>query len=173
MNAEMIEMESKVDELLSVLDKDIRHMRECLLRLNELRELVIKRDEVSLSKLLESIQAESEVYAANEQKRQAIRKDLADLLGYNVEQMTLSKLEETVSKKKRVEVSERKTTLRILASQLKKEHLSVALLLTECARFNKMLLNGILGQARHDTIMYDSNGLSSRQSGTAFMSLKF
>ena len=47
----------KVDELLAVLDKDIEHIQRSLSRLNELRRLVIKRDDTALGKLLESIQA--------------------------------------------------------------------------------------------------------------------
>jgi hypothetical protein len=171
MNAEAIEIESKVDELLTILDRDIEHIQQSLSRLSEMRELVVKRDEVSLGRLLESVQTESDIYAANEQRRQAIRKTLADLLG--IEQITLSKLEQSLSMEKKAEVSWRKTKLRLLASQLKKEHLSAAILLTECARFNRLLLNGILGRANHDTVMYDSSGLSKRQSDTAFMSLNF
>ena len=173
MNAEAIEIESKVDELLTILDRDIEHIQQSLSRLSEMRELVVKRDEVSLGKLLESIQTESDIYAANEQKRQAIRKTLADLLGFGIEQMTLSKLEQSLSMEKKAEVSWRKIKLRLLAGQLKKEHLSVAMLLTECARFNRLLLNGILGRANHNTVMYDSSGLSKQQSDTAFMSLNF
>jgi hypothetical protein len=56
MKTAMIEIEDKVDQLLAVLDKDIQHIQDTLSTLNELRGLVIKRDDASLHKLLESIQ---------------------------------------------------------------------------------------------------------------------
>ena len=85
--------EDKVDELLIILDEDIRHIQESLLRLNELRSLVVKRDDAALGKLLESIQSETDVYRSNELKRQSIREELATAFGSNLEQMTLSRLE--------------------------------------------------------------------------------
>jgi len=54
----------KVDELLVILDKDTQQIQESLSRLNELRSLVIKRDDAALGKLLERIQYESDSYRA-------------------------------------------------------------------------------------------------------------
>ena len=56
----------KVDELLIILDKDAQHIQESLSRLNELRGLVIKRDDAALGKLLGSIQSESNSYRSQE-----------------------------------------------------------------------------------------------------------
>ncbi len=83
------EIEDKVDELLVVLDRDIRHIQENLLRLNELRGLVIKRDEASLQKLLESIQSETNSYKDNELKRQSLREELETAFSCSIEQATL------------------------------------------------------------------------------------
>ncbi|MHC4482152.1 MAG: hypothetical protein ACYSW4_01245 [Planctomycetota bacterium] len=68
MKATAVEIEDKVDKLVVVLDKDIQHIQEALSQLNELRSLVIKRDEVALGKLLERIRVESDGYTANELK---------------------------------------------------------------------------------------------------------
>ncbi|MHC4455543.1 MAG: hypothetical protein ACYS0I_00390, partial [Planctomycetota bacterium] len=92
---------SCADELLVVLDRDIQHIEKNLSRLNELRSLVIKRDEAALRKLLETIKADSDSYASNESKRQSLRKELADAIGCDVHQMTLSVLEDNLSKEKR------------------------------------------------------------------------
>jgi len=47
MKSTATEIEAKVDELLSCLDKDSQHIQESLSQLNRLRSLVIKRDDVS------------------------------------------------------------------------------------------------------------------------------
>jgi uncharacterized coiled-coil protein SlyX len=173
MKATAIEIEGKVDELLVVLDKDIQHIQDSLSRLNELRSLVIRRDDAGLGKLLESIQSESDDYKIHELKRQSIRKELAIAFGCNLEQMTLSRLEAILAEEKKVQVAKRKKKLRSLTEELKKEHLSTALLLSECARFNSLLLKSIFGFGKAGMIIYSSDGSTKRQADTAFVNLRF
>ena len=173
MRATAIEIEDKVDELLAVLDKDSGHIQESLLKLNELRSLVIKRDDAALGKLLESLQTESDSYRSHELKRQSIRQDLANALGFNLEQMTLSALEASLPKEKRAQVTRRKAELESLIKKLNKEHLSTALLLSECTRFNKLLLKSIFGLGKNDVVYYNSNGATRRQTDMAFVNLQF
>jgi len=168
-----IEIEDKVDQLLVVLDRDIQHIQENLLRLNELRGFVIKRDDASLRKLLESIQPESNNYKSNELKRRLLREELAIALDCSLEQMTLSRLEAELYEEKKAEVAERKTKLQTLTGKLKKEHLSTAMLLSDCARFNSMLLRSILKLGQAGTITYSPNGSADHQTNAAFVNLQF
>lgn len=165
-------IEDRTNELLVVLDRDIQHIRESLSRLNELRSLVVKRDDTALGKLLESIQSESDSYRSNELRRQSIRKDLAIALGCSLEQMTLSRLEAELTGEKQAQVTERKAMLRSLAEELKKEHLSTALLLSDCARFNSVLLKSIFEFGKTGTFTYDSNGFTKRQTDTTFINFR-
>ncbi|MHC4424312.1 MAG: hypothetical protein ACYSWR_06560, partial [Planctomycetota bacterium] len=109
----------------------------------------------------------------NESKRQSLRKELADAIGCDVHQMTLSVLEDNLSKEKRDSVAERKTRLKSVIEQLKKELLSTTLLLSECARVNSLLLNGIFDFGKKDGVYYSSNGSKKRQTDTAFVNLQF
>ncbi|MHC4692168.1 MAG: hypothetical protein ACYS67_05455 [Planctomycetota bacterium] len=173
MKATTINIEDKVDELLLVLDEDIRYIQQSLSRLNELRSLVIKRDDVSLGKLLELIRSESEGYRKHELHRQSIRRELAGALGCGLGQMTLSTLEAGLPKEKKEQVTEKKAKLNSLIKELRKEHLSTALLLSECARFNKMLLESIFNFGNTRTVYYGSNGATKQQNDTAFVNLQF
>jgi hypothetical protein len=173
MKATASNIEDKVDEMLLVLDEDIRHIQQSLSRLNELRSLVIKRDDVALGKLLEFIQGDSEGYRSHELKRQSIRKELASALGCGLAQMNLSTLEASLPKEKKDKVTEKKAKLQSLVNELKKEHLSTALLLSDCARFNRMLLKGVFNLGNTRTIYYGSNGATKQQSDTAFVNLQF
>jgi len=168
-----IEIEDKVDQLLVVLDKDIHHIQDSLSRLNDLRGCVIKRDEVSLRKLLESIQSESNSYEENELKRRLLRKELATALDCGLAQMTLSRLETELSGEKKNEIIRRKTNLQTLTRKLKKEHSSTAMLLSDCARFNSVLLKSVLEFGQAGTITYSPRGLAERQTNSAFMNLQF
>jgi len=172
MKALPVRLEKKLDELLVVLDKDIQHMQKSMSRLNELRGLVIKRDDASLGKLLGAIQKESGDYRENESNRQSIRKELAMALGCGIEEMTLSKLEAMTPECKRAEVGRRKTELKSLSQTLRKEYLVTAKLLSECARFNNKLLTSILDLGRTGTVTYDSDGSAERPAGATFMSMQ-
>ena len=173
MNATAIGIENKVDELLACLDTDVRHIQEKLSQLNELRSLVVKRDDAALGKLLESIQVKSDSYKSNESNRQAIRKELANILGHGLEQMTLSALEASLPDAKREQVNRMKTKLKSLTEELKKEHLSTTLLLSECARFNSLLLRSVFDLGQTGAVYYNSNGAARRQVDTAFVNLQF
>ncbi|HEW79680.1 MAG TPA: hypothetical protein ENH34_06945 [Phycisphaerales bacterium] len=168
-----IEIEDKIDELLTCLDKDIQHIQECSLQLNELRSLVVKRNDASLGKLLETIRVESDSYRSCESQRQSIREELAIAIGCNTRQMTLSRLEAVLPKEKKAQVAERKAKLRVLTEELKKEHLSTALLLSDCARFNSLLLKSIFDLGSTGIVCYNSNGATKRQDDTAFVNLSF
>jgi hypothetical protein len=172
MKATAIGIDAKVDELLVCLDEDIQHIQESLLHLNELRRLVIKRDDTALGKLLESIQTESDRYRPHESRRQSIRKELANVLGCDLEQVTLSALEASLPKAKKDEVTQMKAKLRSLTDELKKEHLSTALLLSECARFNNLLLKSIFDIGKTGAVYYNSNGATRQQIDTAFVNLQ-
>ena len=152
------EIENYVDEMLDCLDVDIEHIRKNLSRLNEMRELVIKRDDVELRKLLDSIQGESDIYRENETRRLMLRKKIADSLGCGIENITLSKLANRLPENKRNRVIEKKEQLKSLVGNFKKEYAGTIVLVSECARFNKMLLRSIFNHGQTGSVYYGANG---------------
>jgi hypothetical protein len=173
MEAVAPQIEQKVDELLAVLDKDIRHIRDCLSELNELRSSIVKRDDAALGRLLDKVQLAADSYAANELRRQSIRKELADILGCRFEQMTLSRLESELPKEKTSKIARRTAELRPLVKELKREHTSTMRLLSECARFNSLLLAGILDLGKTGTLVYSPKGAASQQTDNIFVNVHF
>ena len=167
-----IAVEDKVEELLACLDKDARQIEESLAQLNQLRTLVIKRDDAALGELLENIQAQSDRHSRQQQERQSVRKDLANALGCDLERMTLSALQERLPEGRREQVRQMKEKLKRLVAELRKEYTSTVLLLSECSRLNNMLLRSILNLARAGEVSYNANGVVRRQTDTAFVNLK-
>ena len=153
-----IEVENKIDEMLKCLDVDIEHIETNLSRLNELRALVIKRDDTQLMRLLNEIQMESDNYKEHELKRQMIRRRLANLLRCGLEKVTLSNLETMVSVEKRNEVSTKKAHIKSLVENFKKEYASTIVLVSECSRFNKMLIKSIFEPAKTHSAYYNAKG---------------
>ena len=54
-----IKIENKINELLCCLDKDCQYIEEMFSQLNELRKLIIKRDDAALGKMLETVKTKS------------------------------------------------------------------------------------------------------------------
>jgi len=167
------ELENKIDQLIAVLDEDIRHIEDSLLRLDRLRGLVIKRDDVGLNILLEDIRSASSTYTQNELRRKTIREDLARMFDCDVDQMTLSWLQAELDDPKRSLIIDKKRQLRSLAGRLKKEHISTSMLLADCSRFNSMLLRGIFNLGNSDEIYYGADGAMKQQRNTAFVNTQF
>jgi hypothetical protein len=166
-------IEDRVDELIKVLDKDIEHIRDCLCRLDQLRSCIIKRDDVKLTRILTQIQAEADIYITNEQKRQSIREYLAHALDCNIDQINLSKLEAILPESIRAQIAQRKALLKTLVQQLKIEYSNTALLVSECARFNNLLLRNIFGHEHRATVTYSPDGSTKKQIGTSFVNLQY
>jgi hypothetical protein len=170
--AETASIEEKVERLLVCLDKDAQYMQKSLLQLDEMRKLVIKRNEAALGNLLQDIQAEAGSHRQHELKRNSIRKGLADSLRCGIEQVTLSALAAGVSGERKERLTQMKARLRALCAELKKEYLSTSLLLAECARFNNLLLRGIFNLGQAESVHYKSNGATKRQIDMAFVNLQ-
>ncbi len=168
-----IEIETKVDELLSVLDSDIEQTERSLHRLDELRGLVIKRDDAGMGRLLETIRAESQSGNANEAKRGELQRALAVAVGCRPEQLTLSRLQEELDSPLRAQVAARQEKLRASVEQLKRQYMATAMLLSDCARINGVLLRAVFGRGNEHLVCYDSSGSAARQVETAFVNMCF
>jgi hypothetical protein len=134
--------------------------------------LVIKRDDAALGRLLEEIQSESEIYHEHESKRQLIRKELAKSFDCAAGEMTLTRIELSMTGQRKSLINRRKAKLRELIEKLRKEYLSTAKLLSECARFNNMLLRSIFGLGNAGMVYYGANGATKTHSESAFVNMK-
>ncbi len=173
MNTAAIEIADAIDELLAVLDEDIQHILKSLLTLDNLRHSVIKHDDASLRKLLEDAQSEANSYKNNEAKRRLLREELALALDCPPGQMTLSRLETELSGARKTRVAERKIQLRTLTGKFQKEHAGTMMLLSDCTRFNGMLLKSVLQLGQTGEITYSPQGSVQRQINTAFVDSQF
>jgi hypothetical protein len=163
--------ETKVEMLLHVLDEDIRHVEAVLTRLDTLRTLLIQRNDRGLAGLLDEIREQAESYAAHEQKRQALRTELAVQLGCRPRELTLSKLKGYLPGPHRTALAARQTRLRTLIAQLQREHMLTTLLIADCARFNRALRRALFGILGQGNVTYSPTGAAQPQGGAALMSL--
>ncbi|MBW8001530.1 MAG: hypothetical protein FVQ80_05860 [Planctomycetes bacterium] len=174
MKAITLEIENKINDLLGVLDTDIKHVQKSLSWLNELRGLIIKRDEKAMGELIGNIQKGSGGYVSNESKRNSIREALAQALGIEVKDMTLTNLESMLEESSRIKVSHRKEKLKTLVEKLSIEHLRTSMLLSDCSRFNSLLLKSVLNLGNsEEAVTYSSSGATKRHNENVLMNLEF
>jgi polyhydroxyalkanoate synthesis regulator protein len=158
-----IGIEELVDEMLECLDIDIEHIKQNLSRLNELRSLVIKRDDDGLRKIFDSIHTNSESYNEHEMTRHVVRKKIADFLGCNISQVTLSILETKLDVNKKNQVKIKKEQLKSLVEIFKREYANTIVLVSECARFNRLMIKNIFNYGKAATVVYDAKGTINKQ----------
>ena len=172
MNMMLSVVETKVEQLLAVLDEDIRHLETTLSQLDALRGLLIRRDDAALEQLLGEIRGRTEVYAANEHKRQMLRADLALRLECTAGRFTLSRLESMLPEPQRGAVASRREQLGALIHELKREYTLTTLLVSDCARFNRTLIRTLFGAGRQTGVIYSPSGEARQQMNTTLMSLQ-
>jgi thiamine pyrophosphate-dependent acetolactate synthase large subunit-like protein len=170
MTSSVVEM--KVERLLAVLDEDVRHLETTLAQLDALRGLLVKRDDAALDQLLGEIRGRTEVYAANEQMRQALRADLALALGCDLSRLTLSKLQSMLPDRHRAALAARQKKLASLIAELKREYALTAVLVSDCARFNRTLVRTLFGAASQVCVTYSPSGQARQPTNATLMSLQ-
>ena len=163
----------RTEQLLAVLEADVRHMQESLSTLDQLRSLLIKHDECGLEALLRQIRANADAYAAVESRRQVLRRQLAVLLECPMDELTLSRLETALPSPVRETLRQKKATLRTLAERLRREHRNTSLLLADCARFNRALFRAIFQQGKAQSVVYGAAGTTQPASSSHLMNVQF
>jgi hypothetical protein len=173
MKTTKIELKDEIEKLLLVLDNDIRHIGENLSMLDEMRSLIVKRDEASLNNLIQNIQSKVNNYKDNELNRQLLQKKIAIIFDCHPSQITLSSLEAKLTGQIKNELMEKKDILQKFANKLKKEHTKTTMLLSDCIRFNNVLLKSIFESRQSKMITYNPNGSAEQHINSAFVNYKF
>jgi len=166
-------IEELIEELLALLDADAVRLEITLSHLNNLRAGVIKRDEAGMEQLLETVRTEQDERDAIEQKRNKLRQVAAAAFGCAAEEVNLSRIMEYLTPVLCQQVAQRQRTLMRLVEKLKIEYTATAMLLNECSRFNRMLLDSIVGSRCKGVATYNASGQMKRPNGSGFVAMQF
>ena len=147
-------------ELMTVLDEEIGLLDRRCTQLADLAEATRLRDNDALEVLLEQVEQTLEDQDATDLKLQALRNALAEALGRPVSQMRLSELIKQLPGRIAAEISYRREQILLLSERLKDQHVRTALVVSECARINRLLLESFFPEERRVTT-YSSTGTSS------------
>jgi hypothetical protein len=133
-----------VKELLALLDEEAELLRRRSDQFDELYETILHRRSNRMDSLLAEMTTCQHNQADLDAKLAAARTTFARALGLEARQMRLSRLADRLEESDSLAVERRRKLIIAMAEQLKKKHLRTAILLTESARINRMLLEGLM-----------------------------
>lgn len=146
-----------IDELEVFLDARQAELLTTLDRLGQLRAAVIRRDEPTLTQLLEQVQQDTREHQRLDAAQQRIERRLTEVFDSLGAPVTLSGLCACLQGSCRAVLRQKQQTLLELAGRVRHEAEMTELLLRECARCNRLLLAAILGEDRQ-TVTYGPQG---------------
>lgn len=160
-----------VEELFIFLDDSILAARQMLEKLTELRAAVIRRDEKSLQLIAEQMPEMTSLRDDMQRRQRQICDSFAGPLNCQPEKINVSFLSRFLEPAKQNDLKTKQHLLAELISRLSRERLGTELLLRECERLNRMVLNGIVGRA-NQICTYGSAGRVHRDMHCGIMSTR-
>ena len=158
-------------QMTAVLQEDAKNLQAALTRLNDLRASLLKRDPASLEDLLAVIKSQQDAYAINESRRNELRAQAAIELGCPIQEMNISRLIPHIGQRTSTRLLAAKAQIQELTAKLRTEYFATASLLSECARFNRQLVNALLG-GKSQVTTYNCRGNHSQQLKSAMVNLQ-
>jgi hypothetical protein len=166
------QIEKDIAEMLEILDADIINTESDINTLNELRGYLVSRDEKNMLRLLNEVRSIIQNRQDNQTKRFNVRRKLAQSLGCAVEKLTLSKLCDYIEEPFKAAVAKRKNVLVQIVERFKTEYEVTVFLLSDCARFNSLLLRSLIGLGTTESITYKP-GKVNRVDSAAFINMQY
>jgi len=158
---------------VDVLDEDIRYLETALSHLDALRGLLIKRDDAALRELLGRVARHADERAAGDRRRETLIAELASTLGCEADGVTLSTLQAVLPVENRGDLIKRQRRLKTLIGELRREYRLTAILVSDCAKFNRALLRTVFKVDGADTLTYSPSGTVRPRANAGLMSLHF
>ena len=163
-----------IAELLDLLDEEIVLLDLRRRQFEALSEAIAMRDNDRLEVLLEEIERTLEMQTGVDAKLKILRASLAEEMAgpgrapLRDEEVRLSDVARRLGGKRRRAIEDRRAEIVRLAGELRTQHLRTAVLLTECGRINRLLLEAVFPHSRSVTT-YSEGGSSSWRPDTGLV----
>jgi predicted nucleic acid-binding Zn-ribbon protein len=161
--------ESLIDELLAVLDEEIELLEQKQSQLADLSDALVAVDDVATEALLKQIEQTERTQTMVDLKLQDVRKTLAGVLGYDdARALRLSVLVTKLPDAQASAVDDRRGRLAQQVGKLRRQHLQTAMLLIECSKVNRMMMECLL-PAGEAVTTYDATGTNLWRNGAGLV----
>ena len=150
-------------ELPALLDEQIALLTLKRSQMEALSKLLVRRDDAPMQRLLEQMERSQALQADTDLRLSALRSALADELGAAPESVRLGSILGCLPEGLAESIDFRRRRVAELADQTRQQHLRTSLLLMECSRINRILMEALLGQSR-SCRTYNPSGVAAWQS---------
>ncbi len=156
-------VQALVAELAGLLDNEIKILDLRCRQMAAMRRHVVDRDDQALCGLLEEIEETREFQQTSEQRLVTIRRALGEVIDCDIPGgLCLSELIPQLAPDDRSMIDCRRRQIVELAGRLRREHTHTAMLLRECMRINRLLLENLFPKSETVTT-YGARGRTSWQ----------
>jgi hypothetical protein len=164
-------MDDLVNELAAALDQQADLLETRRSQLLALREAILRYDNDALERMLEQVERTIQDQAPCDARLRQASERAAAAAGCAGTEVRLSLLIERLPQRYRAMLEARRTQLVGLTHSLRRKHLETALLLRECARVNRELLDRLLPGG--GVTVYGSGGRNHWRGDTGSFNMEF
>ena len=151
------QIEPAIDQLLSVLDDEVRLLELKQSQLEDLSTALLEHDDEAIEALLEGFEQSAQAQASVDSRLRALRETLADALGCGAKELKLSRLITELPLEQARAVDGRRRQIIDCVARFRSQHMHTTLLLVESSRITGMLLDGML-QTGDAVVTYGADG---------------
>ena len=157
-----------VEPLLAALGEEVAALNLRRAQLGLLREAILRREDEAVGRLLEQLE-QSQLFSTQlETRLSALRQAVAISVGLDRSKATLGQLIQRLDGPQAQALDQRRREIISLIKALQRQHLELAMLLRECARINRLMLQQLLGGGKEVTT-YGSLGRQDWRDGHGLM----
>lgn len=158
-------------EFFPFLDRQIDALERAKELFDAFRAALIRRDMEELGQVRRRLEEEETVRLELDRQMGLCRRRLAAVLSCPPEEICISRLCRATDPSTAQELKKRQVRAQGLASEVKTVHLATELLLRECARINRRMLETITGRPTPPSI-YDARGRAAWRPEAGLMNMK-
>ncbi|MBS3734229.1 MAG: flagellar export chaperone FlgN [Phycisphaerae bacterium] len=133
----------RVADLAAVLDEEIDLLAARRDQLARLTVAIPGGDERATERLLQQMERTQQAQAQTDNRLRAARNAMASALACDASQLRLSRLVDRLDGADRDRIERRRARIVALVEAVRREHIKAAMLLSECARINRELLESL------------------------------
>ena len=163
----------QVETLQTVLDRDIDHLNFTTDVLDQLRSLVIKRDDSGLTALLDEVRTRNNAMRGQDEMREGLRTTLATVVGCSENTPTLSELVRWLPQSFASALQQKRATLQTQVETLQRQWQLTSLLLHDCARINRRLFEAIFKPPATQRRTYGPAGTQTSQAQSNLLNMHY
>lgn len=149
--------DNALEKLVDALDRELALLDRRERQTGELRQAIIQADDAGMESLLGRMGESDREQTTVDAEVGALRSAVSAMLDPRSPVMKLSELVKRLSPEQSGPIEQRRTLIVRRIHELRRLHVETAVLLAECARINRLLLDTVLG-AKGTVVTYDARG---------------